>query len=40
MGNVLPNQKQIFHLHLHNFIGTIGAEFDYTFFLGIIIQDV
>ena len=22
MGNVLPTQKQIFHLHLHNFLGT------------------
>ena len=40
MGNVLPTQKQIFHLHLHNFLGTTGAEFDYISFFIMILQEV
>ena len=37
--NVLATQKQIFHLHSHNFLGIIGDEFDYISFLGIILQE-
>ena len=37
MGNVLPTQKQIFHLQLHNCLGTKETYFTKNYFIKVVI---